>query len=201
MRVTRRPRKDQPRKVSRSWDRPQTENEEDEESWRERDQMAAQREEEQTLDVSLVFSLEARLRAVEAATYSVVLVQRETSLPYKNMREAGRKYAQLVEAKGADANTIWAVRTSTCSWPSCPHWPCTCLRKESTKQFWAGSRASKRCWKRSSSTRHRQNWESGSRRAEPRTATTGLSRTNRVASSLPRKGRWKCRGALPTPNK
>ena len=50
--------------------------------------------------VSLVLSLEARLRAVEAATYSVVLVQRETSLPFKNMREAGRKYAQLVEAKG-----------------------------------------------------------------------------------------------------
>ena len=50
--------------------------------------------------VSLVLSLEARLRAVEAATYSVVLVQRETSLPFKNMREAGKKYAQLVEAKG-----------------------------------------------------------------------------------------------------
>ena len=49
---------------------------------------------------SLVLSLEARLRAVEAATYSVVLVPRETSLPFKNMREAGRKYAQLVEAKG-----------------------------------------------------------------------------------------------------
>ena len=50
--------------------------------------------------VSLVLSLEARLRAVEAATYSVVLVPRETSLPFKNMREAGKKYAQLVEAKG-----------------------------------------------------------------------------------------------------
>ena len=50
--------------------------------------------------VSLVLSLEARLRAVEAATYSVVLVPRETSLPFKNMREAGRKYAQMVEAKG-----------------------------------------------------------------------------------------------------
>ena len=50
--------------------------------------------------VSLVLSLEARLRAVEAATYSVVLVQRETSLPFKNMRDAGKKYAQLVEAKG-----------------------------------------------------------------------------------------------------
>ena len=50
--------------------------------------------------VSLVLSLEARLRAVEAATYSVVLVPRETSLPYKNMKEAGRKCAQLVEAKG-----------------------------------------------------------------------------------------------------
>ena len=50
--------------------------------------------------VSLVLSLEARLRAVEAATYSVVLVSRETSLLFKNMREAGRKYAQLVEAKG-----------------------------------------------------------------------------------------------------
>ena len=49
---------------------------------------------------SLVLSLEARLRAVEAATYSVVLVQRETSLPFKNMREAGKKYAQLMEAKG-----------------------------------------------------------------------------------------------------
>ena len=49
--------------------------------------------------VSLVLSLEARLRAVEAATYSVVLVPRETSLPFRNMREAGRKYAQLVEAK------------------------------------------------------------------------------------------------------
>ena len=50
--------------------------------------------------VSLVLSLEARLRAVEAATYSVVLVPRVTSLPLKNMREAGRKYAHLVEAKG-----------------------------------------------------------------------------------------------------
>ena len=50
--------------------------------------------------VSLVLSLEARLRAVEAATYSVVLVPRETSLPFKNMREAGRKYALMVEAKG-----------------------------------------------------------------------------------------------------
>ena len=50
--------------------------------------------------VSLVLSLEARLRAVEAATCSVVLVQRETSLPFKNIREAGKKYAQLVEAKG-----------------------------------------------------------------------------------------------------
>ena len=50
--------------------------------------------------VSVVLSLEARLRAVEAATFSVVLVPRETSLPFKNMREAGRKYAQLVEAKG-----------------------------------------------------------------------------------------------------
>ena len=50
--------------------------------------------------MSLVLSLSARLRAVEAATYSVVLVPRETSLPFKNMREAGRKYAQMVEAKG-----------------------------------------------------------------------------------------------------
>ena len=50
--------------------------------------------------VSLILSLEARLRAVETATYSVVLVPRETSFPLKNMREAGRKYAQLVEAKG-----------------------------------------------------------------------------------------------------
>ena len=50
--------------------------------------------------VSLVLSLEARLSAVEAATYSVVLVPRETSLPFKNMREAGRKYAQMGGGQG-----------------------------------------------------------------------------------------------------
>ena len=34
-----------------------------------------------------------------------------------------------------------------------------------------------------------------------RTATTGLNRRNRVASCLPRKGRWKCRGARQTRRK
>ena len=52
--------------------------------------------------VSLVLSLEARLRAVEAATCSVVLVSRETGSRYNITREAGEKYAQLVDAKGRE---------------------------------------------------------------------------------------------------
>ena len=81
--------------------------------------------------VSLVLSLEARLRAVEAATFSVVLVPRETSLPFKNMREAGRKYAQLVEAKGRREPDLGSPHLHVFL-ASCPHWPRTCL----PKQFW-----------------------------------------------------------------
>ena len=50
--------------------------------------------------VSLVLSLEARWRAVEATTCSVVLVSRETCSRYNITRETDKKYAQLVDARG-----------------------------------------------------------------------------------------------------
>ena len=97
--------------------------------------------------VSLVLSLEARLRAVEAATYSVVLVQRETFFTVQKHEGA----CQEVRAAGGSPGTTRA-RSGQSAPPCVPGPPvhtgqCTCLRKESTKQCWAGSRASKRCWK------------------------------------------------------
>ena len=69
------------------------------------------------------------LREVEAVTCSVVLVRRETRSHFNMIREADKKYAQLVEAKGRREL-------------SSPRWPRSCLRLEVIKHTWGESRAS-----------------------------------------------------------
>ena len=151
--------------------------------------------------VSLVLSLEARLRAVEAATYSVVLVPTETSLPFKNMREAGKKYAQLVEAKGRREHDLGS-----------PHLHVFLALLSALAAFVPPQGVDQAVMGRVEGVKmlleqvieHQTQTELGEwvkRLAAPRTDTTGLSRRNRVASYLPRKGRWKCRGARQTRRK
>ena len=93
----------------------------------------------------------------------------ETSLLFQSMQEAGTKYAQLVEAKGQREHDLGS-----------PHLHVFMALLSTLAAYVLPQGGGQAVLGRSSSTRRRRTWVSGSRRVARRRVTTGRSRRSRV---------------------